>query len=526
MKTFWLENGNEWTLSSVVQPPGSSHRCPGPSHWHPGSSVWRPRWSLGPPGWGVIISGSSNSWLCSWLGMGIGNSHTLVHPSLQQSPHGHEINQRSLVDSCWHWWEKRTAADTRQNGWVLSCRWRIPCWSSMGCWAVQCQGLKVCWAGHTCRVVIMKCWAVCCWLLTCWVGNFFWTIHNDWLVISCWPVVCWPIICWAVTCRVVTCWAVTCRAVICWPVHNLCRTRHCCWVVHFSCRFFHVFWPGRWRNHCYGSLLWWLGNGRGQLYFPSGDVWWTRPPSTLSSSLLMMTRLRLAIGRRPRWRWRQGPAITRRLVMMVMGMRGRGWRPGVRRPGNTAGPWTTSRIRLSPGAGPARRRGSGPLTLSPSTGVSRRMMSGGVLASVWPVRSSLAIPNSWSVAFWPIGAGPSHHRHTGSHRLLGFTGPGRPDGRLLHLRSLRPRTCGCLGLLGLGRPFAGTHGRKLKDLFWSMYLNWVVHRLTLLGLLCRFRRLTSALLFVGFCLRLPGLRQPILTDLKGQIFCTQSEPLV
>ena len=44
--------------------------------------------------------------------------------------------------------------------------------------------------------------------------------------------------------------------------------------------------------------------------------------------------------------------------------------------------------------------------------------------------------------------------------------------------------------------------------------NWVVHRLTLLGLLCRFRRLTSALLFVGFRLSLPGLRQPILTDLN------------
>ena len=311
----------------------------------------------------------------------------------------------------------------------------VPCWSTTGCSAVQCQGLKVCWAGHTFQVVIMKCWAVRCWLLTCWVGNFFWIIHNDWLVNSCWPITCWPIICW-----VVICWAVTCRAIICWPIHNLCWTRHCCWVVHFSCRFFHVFWPGRRRNHRYDSSLWWLGKGRGQLYFPSGDVGWTRPLSTLSSSLLMMTRRWLAIGRCPRWWWWQGPAITRWLMMMVMGMRGRGWRLGVRRPGNTVGPWTTSRIRLSPWAGPARRRGSGPLTLSTSTVVSRRMVSGGVLASVGPVRSSLAIPTSWSVAFWPVGAGPSHHRYAGSHRLLGFTGPGRPDGRLLHLRSLRPRT--------------------------------------------------------------------------------------
>ena len=360
----------------------------------------------------------------------------------------------------------------------------------------------------------------------CWLAGsakFFWTIHNDWLVISCWPVACWPVIywaviCWAVTCRVVTCRAVTyrvvtcraitCLAVNCWPVHNLWGTRHCCWVVHFSCRFFHMFWPGRRWNHCYGSLLWWLGNGWGQLYFPSGDVWWTRPVSTLSSYLMMMTRRRLAIGWRPRWRWRQGPAITRRLAMMVMGMKGRGWRPGVSRPGNMAGPWATSRIRSS------------------FTVVCRSMMLGGVLAYVGPVRSSLAIPTSWYVVFWPVGAGPSHHRHAESHRLLGFKGPGRPDGRLLYLRSLRPRTCGCLGSFRLGRPFVGKFGRMLKNLFWSMYLNWVVHCLTLLGLLCRCSRLTSSLLFVGFRLRLPGLWQPILTDLTGRIFCTQSEPLV
>ena len=86
-----------------------------------------------------------------------------------------------------------------------------------------------------------------------------------------------------------------------------------------------------------------------------------------------------------------------------------------------------------------------------------------------------AISTSWSVAFWPVGAGPSHHRHTGSHGLLKLTGPGRPDGRLLHFRSLRPRTCGCLGSLGLGWPVTRTLGRKLKDLFRSMYLNWAVH---------------------------------------------------
>ena len=83
------------------------------------------------------------------------------------------------------------------------------------------------------------------------------------------------------------------------------------------------------------------------------------------------------------------------------------------------------------------------------------------------------------------------HRPAGSHGLLGLTGPGRPPGRLLHLRSLWPRTCGCLGSLRLGRPITLTFGRKLKDLFRSVYLNRVVHRISLLGLLCCFRRLIS-----------------------------------
>ena len=170
-------------LSSVVQPFGPSHWCPGPSHWRPGSSVWHPKWSLGPPGWGVIISGRRNGWLCSGPGLGIRNSHTRVHPTLHQGPHGHEINQSSLVDRSRQWWEQKTA-DIRQHGWVLSCSWRVPCWSTMGhrtihnCWAVHCQVLMVCWAGHTCRVVIIKCWAVPRWLLTCCVGNFLWIIHD------------------------------------------------------------------------------------------------------------------------------------------------------------------------------------------------------------------------------------------------------------------------------------------------------------------------------------------------------------
>ena len=383
-------------------------------------------------------------------------------------------------------------------------------------------------------------------------------------------------------------------------------SRHSCWVVHFSCRFFNVFWPGRRRNHHDGSSLWWLGNSWGQLYLPSGDVGWTIPLSTCTSSILMMTRRRLTICCWWWW-WRQGPTITRWLATMVMGMRGRPWRLDIRRPRrDTARPRTTRRISLPPGAGPTRWRGPGPLPLSTSTVVSRRMMGPwGVLLSVGPVRSSIALPTLWSVVFRPlgpgtiVGPGPSHQRHAGSHRLLGLTitltsswprwrlkspasrlftqsliraqmkenikaprhwplcgeftgtgefpaqrasnaenvsiwwrhhaGPGRPAGRLLHPRSLWPRTCGCLGSLRLGWPVALTLGRKLKDLFRSVYLKRVVHLISLLGLLCRFRRcsrLTSALLFVGFLLSPPGLRQPIITDLTGRIFSTQSEALV
>ena len=173
---------------------------------------------------------------------GLAWAYGTVHPSLQQSSHGHKIDQHSLVDRCWHWREKRTA-NTRQDGGVLSTRWCIPCWGSMGCWALQHQKLMACWAVQSCRVVKLEFWAVHCWLLVCWVGNFIWSIQNNWFVMSCWPVtcrpvICWAIICWAVTCRVISCRAVTCRAVICWPVHNLWWTHHWCWAGDFSCKFF------------------------------------------------------------------------------------------------------------------------------------------------------------------------------------------------------------------------------------------------------------------------------------------------
>ena len=169
----------------------------------------------------------------------------------------------------------------------------------------------------------------------------------------------------------------------------------------------------------------------------------------------MMTGRRHPVGRCSRWRWWQGSAIAWRLGMM-MSMRGRGRRTGVRCLGNAAGPWTTSLIHLFPGAGPAWRAWTGPLNLSSSAVMSLSMVFGGVLASVGPV-SSLPIPTPQSVAFRPVRAGPSHHRDAWSHGLW-FKGPRRPGGRFLHLLCPQPRTSGSLGPFRLGLPVAAWKG--------------------------------------------------------------------
>ena len=260
-------------------------------------------------------------------------------------------------------------------------------------------------------------------LMVCWAGNFCWVIHDFWLVIRdhdgppCWPVTCWPVTSWPVTC---------------WAVHSICLTRHCCRVVQFcwtrhTCRFVNVFWSGWGWNHSDGSSLWRLGNRRGQLYLSSGDLGRSRPLRTFTSSMiLMMTRRGPAIYRRPWWWRRQGPTIIRWLVMMVMRMSGRPWRPDIRRPRwDTAWPRSTRRVSLPPGAGPSQRRVPGPLpTLSTSTVMSGWMMGPWwVMASVVPLRSSTALPTPWPVAFWPrgpgfntVGPGPSHHGHAGGHK--------------------------------------------------------------------------------------------------------------
>ena len=212
----------------------------------------------------------------------------------------------------------------------------------------------------------------------------------------CWPFTCWPVICWAVICRAVTCWAVTC-----WAVHSLCRTRHSCWVIHFSCRLFNVFWLGRQRNHRDGSSLWWLGNGWGQLYLPSGrrmnqtsqhfhvfglDDDQADTCYLLTPSMMMKTgtydhpmtcddgdgneRKTLKAGHPSPSKWH-------------------GSTPD--HPWNQPASWSWTH----PIDDVGRAR-----SLSTSTVVSRRMMGRwGVLASVGPMRSSIGLPTSWSVAF-------------------------------------------------------------------------------------------------------------------------------
>ena len=355
----WLDwwrprNWRTWSrwFSRVVQSPDSSHGSSDPSDRRPGSSFWSPRRRVWPPGC-CVISGNRHCWLCSRAGLGIW-SHTLVHPSLQQSPHGHKINQYSLIDRSWYWREKRTA-DPRQDGGVLSTRWHSPCWGSMGCRAVQYHRLMACWAVRIRRVIKLECWAVR-WCLLAWR-----------VVTSCWPVTYGPVncraVCWAVTGQVIPCWVVTGWAVNCWAFHLLWRTRHCCWAGDFNCS--SSTWTG-WAGEEITVIVLLSGDLATfwrQLYFMSGDVRWSGPFSTLSSSLMMMTGRRLSVGRCPRWRWLQGSAIAWRLAMMVS-MRGRGRRTGVLRLGNAVGPWTTNRIHLSPGAGPTRRAWMGPLNLS------------------------------------------------------------------------------------------------------------------------------------------------------------------
>ena len=286
------------------------------------------------------------------------------------------------------------------------------------------------------------------------------------------------------------------------------------------------------------DLLWWLGNGRGQLYLPSGDVGRSRPLSIFTSSMiLMMTRRGPAIYRRPRWWRRQGPTITQWLAMMVMRMSGRPWRPDIRRPRrDTARPRTTRRISLPPGAGPSRWRGPGPLTtLSTSTVLSGRMMGPWrVMPSVGPVRSSTALPTPWPVAFRPlgprntVGPRPSHHGHAGRHGLLRFTGS---EGRPAESASvaLDPDSVAVFVLFFLDDPsllpLEGGSWRASSGACISTELSII----SLLGLLSRLRCsrcLAFAFLLDGFLLSLPGLRQPILADFTGRVFSAKCEALV
>ena len=506
----WLDwwrprNWRTWSrwFSRVVQSPDSSHGSSDPSDRRPGSSFWSPRRRVWPPGC-CVISRNRHCWLCSRAGLGIW-SHTLVHPSLQQSPHGHKINQYSLIDRSWYWREKRTA-DPRQDGGVLSTRWHSPCWGSMGCRAVQYHRLMACWAVRIRRVIKLECWAVR-WCLLAWR-----------VVTSCWPVTYGPVncraVCWAVTGQVIPCWVVTGWAVNCWAFHHLWRTRHCCWAGDFNCRFFYLNWLGRRRDHCDSSPLWGLGNVlettvlhvwrrtmvrsfQHSLIFSHDDDWaetfgWPMPEMTMITGIC--NRLKTCNdGEHERKRPKDGcPSPWKR-----------GWTLNYQSHPLVSWSWTHPKS-LDGTAQP----------LFVCCHVSN-MVSGGVLASVGPV-SSLPIPTPQSVAFRPIRGGPSHHRDAWSHGLW-FTGPRRPGGRFLYLRCPRPRTSGSLCPF---RPVAaGTLGRKLKNFFRSMDFDRIVHGLTFLGFLCRSRGLAPFLLFIGLGLCLPSLKQPIFTDIAWLVFC-------
>ena len=259
--------------------------------------------------------------------------------------------------------------------------------------------------------------------------------------------------------------------------------------------------PGRRRDHRDRSLLRRLGTLGGQLDIPSGDVRRTRLVGILSSSLV--TGQRPAVARRPRWTWWKGSTIARRMMMMS---RGRGWRMGVRRLGDTAG------LGTPPGAGTARGTWLGLLTLSPGAVTPWRLMSRRILTFVVPV-PSLALWTPGPAAVRPVRAGPSHHRDAGSHGL--------------GLRGFRRRGFG-FRPLRLGRsPGRGTLGRKLNRLFRSVYLHGIVHGLfSFLGRLRHRCGLASISLSVGLFLRSPRLRQPVLTNETGTVLSAKWLPFV
>ena len=186
---------------------------------------------------------------------------------------------------------------------------------------VTCGRAVTCGQAVTCNQAVTCCRAVTC----------------GW-VVACGRAVAW---CQAVTCgRAVACCRVgTCRAV-----------RHWCRDLNFWGRF-NMNLPGWRRDHRDRSLLRRLGTLGRQLDIPSGDVRLTRPIDTLLSSLVVTGR-RPAVGRSPRWSWWKGSTIA--LGMMMM-MRERGRRTGVRCPGDTAG------LGMPPEAGTARGTWLGPL---------------------------------------------------------------------------------------------------------------------------------------------------------------------
>ena len=182
----------------------------------------------------------------------------------------------------------------------------------------------------------------------------------------------------------------------------------------------------------------------GQLYFPSGEVWWTRPFSTLSSSLMMMTRRRLAVSRRPRWRIEDEDRDLRSPEDL------RWWWAWEEEAEDRASVALETRLDPEPPVESAcLLELDPPEDMGRDRSPSRRPLS---CLEAWFLGESWRLSDLCDLLLrsplhdlWrsdPSGAGPSHHIYAGSHRLLGFTGPSTQNLACLMVRTRFWRTFG------------------------------------------------------------------------------------
>ena len=397
--------------------------------------------------------------------------------------------------------------DPRQDGGVLSTRWHSPCWGSMGCRAVQYHrpdGVLGCPnpPGHQTGVLSRPLMSACV------------TGRHILLTRHLRPVNC-RAVCWAVTGQVIPCWVVTGWAVNCWAFHHLWRPATAAGPATSTAG--SSTWTG-WAGEEITVIVLLSGDLAtfwSQLYFTSGDVRWSGPFSTLSSSLMMMTGRRLSVGRCPRWRWLH--RICNRLKTCNDGEHERK-RPKDGCPSPWKRGWTLNYqshplclLELDP-----------PEELGWDRSTSLRLLSCleyGVWGSPGVCRPRVFSSDPHSHNLWRSDPSEAGRPTTEMLEAMDF-GSQDLEGRVADFSTSVALDPELVAVFVRFRPVAaGTLGRKLKNFFRSMDFDRIVHGLTFLGFLCRSRGLAPFLLFIGLGLCLPSLKQPIFTDIAWLVFC-------